>query len=148
MVSKRMYWSISTLVLLALLLAACGQAATPTPETIIETVEVLVTEEPEAAPRHVGRALETGRLGRLRADQLEFVETFIRCEGKLNRMERELGLSYPTLRSRLTEVITQMGFELGPEPAEISDKQRHRILDELASGEISSEQAMQQLQGS
>jgi len=91
---------------------------------------------------------ETGRIGRLRADQLQFVETFIRCEGKLNRMERELGLSYPTLRSRLTEVITQMGFELGPEPAEISDKQRHRILDELASGEISSEQAMQQLQGS
>ncbi|HLF81097.1 MAG TPA: DUF2089 domain-containing protein [Anaerolineales bacterium] len=91
---------------------------------------------------------ETGRIGRLRADQMQFVETFIRCEGKLNRMERELGLSYPTLRSRLTEVITQMGFELGPEPAEISDKQRHRILDELASGEISSEQAMQQLQGS
>jgi len=91
---------------------------------------------------------ETGRLGRLRADQLEFVETFIRCEGKLNRMERELGLSYPTLRSRLTEVVTQMGFELGPEPAEISDKQRHRILDELAQGEISSEQAMQLLQGS
>jgi len=91
---------------------------------------------------------ETGRMGRLRADQLEFVETFIRCEGKLNRMERELGLSYPTLRSRLTEVVTQMGFELGPEPAEISDKQRHRILDELAQGEISSEQAMQLLQGS
>ena len=91
---------------------------------------------------------ETGRLGRLRADQLEFVETFIRCEGKLNRMERELGLSYPTLRSRLTEVVTQMGFELGPEPAELSDKQRHRILDELAQGEISSEQAMQMLQGS
>ena len=91
---------------------------------------------------------ETGRMGRLQADQLEFVETFIRCEGKLNRMERELGLSYPTLRSRLTEVITQMGFELGPEPAELSDKQRHRILDELAQGEISSEQAMQLLQGS
>ena len=91
---------------------------------------------------------EIGRMGRLRADQLQFVETFIRCEGKLNRMERELELSYPTLRSRLTEVISQMGFELGPEPAEISDKQRHRILDELASGEISSEQAMQLLQGS
>ena len=91
---------------------------------------------------------ETGRMGQLRADQLQFVETFIRCEGKLNRMERELGLSYPTLRSRLMEVITQMGFELGPEPAELSDKQRHRILDELASGEISSEQAMQLLQGS
>jgi hypothetical protein len=91
---------------------------------------------------------ETGRLGRLNREQMEFVETFIRCEGKLNRMERELGLSYPTLRSRLSEVITQMGFELGPEPAELSDRQRHRILDELASGQISSEQAMQLLQGS
>lgn len=90
---------------------------------------------------------ETGRLGRLTGEQLEFVETFIRCEGKLNRVERELGLSYPTLRSRLTEVITQMGFEVGPESAELSDKQRHRILDDLASGEISSERAMQLLQG-
>lgn len=91
---------------------------------------------------------EIGRMGRLTSEQLEFVETFIRCEGKLNRMERELGLSYPTLRSRLSEVITRMGFEPGPEAAELSDKQRHRILDELARGEISSEQAMQLLQGS
>src|SRR3970040_1979298 len=77
---------------------------------------------------------ETGRMGRLRADQLEFVETFIRCEGKLNRMERELGLSYPTLRSRLTEVVTQMGFELGPEPAEPAGKPRPRLPAVLALG--------------
>src|SRR4030042_6841572 len=43
MVSKRMYLALSTVVLLALILAACAPAATPTPETIIETVEVLVT---------------------------------------------------------------------------------------------------------
>lgn len=90
---------------------------------------------------------EMGSLGRLSAEQLEFAETFIRCEGKLNRMERELGLSYPTLRSRLTEVIRSMGFTVGPEPAGVSDEERHRVLDELAAGRITSEEAMRLLQG-
>ena len=89
---------------------------------------------------------ETGRMGRLTPDQLSFAETFLRCEGKLNRMEGVLGLSYPTLRSRLTKVIQQMGFEVGPEQLELGDEQRHRILDELASGEISSEEAMELLE--
>lgn len=90
---------------------------------------------------------ETGSLGRLSPEQLEFAVTFIRCEGKLNRMERELGLSYPTLRSRLTDVIHSMGFAVGPEPAGVGDEERHRILDELAAGGISSEEAMRLLQG-
>ena len=90
---------------------------------------------------------ETGRMGQLTAEQLSFVETFLRCEGKLNRVEGVLGLSYPTLRSRLSQVIQAMGFEVGPEQADTSDEQRHQILDELASGQISSEQAMELLEG-
>lgn len=90
---------------------------------------------------------ETGRMGRLAPEQLAFVETFVRCEGKLIRMERELNLSYPTLRSRLTEVIEQMGFEVGPSEPELSEQERHQILDELAKGELSSEQAMRMLEG-
>ncbi|HLE03675.1 MAG TPA: DUF2089 domain-containing protein [Anaerolineales bacterium] len=90
---------------------------------------------------------ETGRMGQLTAEQLSFVETFLRCEGKLNRVEGVLGLSYPTLRSRLSQVIQAMGFEVGPEQTDTSDEQRHQILDELASGQISSEQAMELLQG-
>ena len=90
---------------------------------------------------------ETGRMGRLTAEQLSFVETFLRCEGKLNRMEGVLGLSYPTLRSRLSQVIQAMGFEVGAEQADMSNEQRHQILDELASGQISSEQAMEMLEG-
>ncbi len=89
---------------------------------------------------------EVGRLGRLTPEQLEFVETFIRCEGKMNRMEPELDLSYPTLRARLTDVIRTMGFPVGPELG-ISDEERHRILDELASGKLSSEEAMRLLEG-
>lgn len=90
---------------------------------------------------------EVGRLGRLSPEQLAFVETFIRCEGKLNRMERELGMSYPTLRARLTEIIRDLGFPLGAEAPAMGDEERHRILDDLAAGRITSEQAMRLLQG-
>jgi hypothetical protein len=89
---------------------------------------------------------DVGRLGRLTAEQVAFVETFVRCEGKLNRMEREVGLSYPTLRARLTEVIRQMGFPVGVEPAAAGDEELHRLLDDLASGRITSEEAMRSLE--
>jgi hypothetical protein len=89
---------------------------------------------------------DIGRLGRLTADQVAFVETFVRCEGKLNRMEREVGLSYPTLRARLTEVIRQMGFPVGAEPADSGDDDLHRLLDELTSGKITAEEAMRSLE--
>jgi hypothetical protein len=74
-----------------------------------------------------------------------FVETFVRCEGKLTRMEREVGLSYPTLRARLTEVIRQMGFAVGVEPAASGDDDLPRLLDDLASGRITADEAMRSL---
>ena len=90
---------------------------------------------------------DPGRLGRLTTEQLAFVDTFVRCEGKLNRMERELGLSYPTLRSRLADVIRQMGYPVGPESTSPSDVERTRVLDQLAAGEIDSTEAMRRLEG-
>ena len=86
---------------------------------------------------------------RLSPEQLVFAETFIRNEGKLNRMEKELGLSYPTLRSRLNDLIRAMGYEVGQEepPAAISDEERRQILDDLATGKVTSEEAVQRLQG-
>jgi len=89
---------------------------------------------------------EAGPLGRLTPEQVAFVETFVRCEGKLNRMEREVGFSYPTLRARLSEVIRQMGFSVGAD-VPMNDEERHRVLDDLASGKITSEQAMRTLEG-
>ncbi len=90
---------------------------------------------------------ELGRLARLSPEQVKYVETFIRCEGKFNRMERELGISYPTLRGRLTDIIRQLGFPVGPEPQLLSDEERHRILDDLTNGKISPEEAMKMLEG-
>lgn len=95
-----------------------------------------------------GRFVRDRPFAQLSAEQLDFVETFVRCEGKFTRMESELGLSYPTIRSRLHDVIRAMGYEPGKdEPEVVSDKERQRILDALEQGEIDYDEAMRILQG-
>lgn len=90
----------------------------------------------------------SGQFGNLTAEQLTFVFTFVRCEGKINRMEQELGLSYPTIRNRLHEVIRALGYEPGrDEPVEISQEKRNSILEDLSAGKISAEEATRLLRG-
>ncbi len=91
-----------------------------------------------------------GRLSQLNEGQLDFVETFIRCEGKLNRVQEELGISYPTVRGRLEDVIRTLGYEVEPpeeKATSVSTEERHAILRDLEAGRISSEDAMLLLQG-
>lgn len=84
----------------------------------------------------------------LSAEQLQFVETFVRCEGKFNRMENELGLSYPTLRTRLHEIIRVLGYEPGKEEAPVrNEAERRRVLEELHTGRLNFEEAMELLKG-
>ena len=90
-----------------------------------------------------------GGLGSLSEEQLAFVETFMRCEGKITRVQKALGISYPTVRSRLEEVILAMGYELdsdADEEEEVDDELRRQVLDDLASGRISSQEAIRLLQ--
>lgn len=89
-----------------------------------------------------------GPFAHLTAEQFDFVLTFIRCEGKLSRMEDEVGLSYPTLRLRLHEVIRALGYEPGKESApEISEDRRRRVLEDLDAGRLSADAAMRILRG-
>jgi hypothetical protein len=83
------------------------------------------------------------RLAQLSREQWDFVELFIRSEGKLNRVQEELGLSYPTVRNRLHEVIRAMGYEVGePDPDEIRTQS---LLDDLAAGKTSVAEALRLL---
>ncbi len=88
-----------------------------------------------------------GAFERLSPEQLSFTETFIRCEGKISRMEVEIGLSYPTIRNRLYEIIRALGYEPGgEEPVKVPDVERRNILDNLEQGRISYQEAMRMLQ--
>lgn len=93
---------------------------------------------------------EAGPFSQLSRDQLEFVLTFVRCEGKINRMEDEIGLSYPTIRNRLHEIIRALGYEpgAGELPLGLTELERQRILNDLDKGLISAEEAMQLLKES
>jgi hypothetical protein len=55
----------------------------------------------------------------LTAEQVQFVETFMKCKGKIKDVEGELGISYPTVVARLNEVVRAMGFEV--EEGDLSD---------------------------
>lgn len=86
----------------------------------------------------------SGRLGQLTPDQIEFVEIFLKREGKINKVGEELGVSYPTVRSRLREVIAALGFELDEETS-VNEEERRQLLEELAKGKLSSEEVYKRL---
>lgn len=86
---------------------------------------------------------ETGPIGRLGREQLAFVETFLRCRGKIKDVEAELGISYPTVVGKLNDVLVAMGFEAGEDPREA--ERRQSILDGLAAGKFTAAEAAEQL---
>src|ERR687893_454266 len=112
--------------------------------------------------RSCGTALEgefgVGRFGRLDRDQLSLLESFLRSRGNLKEMERELGISYPTVRARVDALLRALGLADGPgadaaepfdddaqavadaTPADTTNERR-AILERLARREISAEDA-------
>ena len=72
--------------------------------------------------RSCGTALEgefgVGRFGRLNKEQLALLESFLRARGNLKEMERELAISYPTVRGRVDALVRALGLADGTEPGE------------------------------
>jgi len=110
--------------------------------------------------RSCGTTLEgefsVGRFGRLTKEQLVLLESFLRSRGNLRDMERELGISYPTVRSRVEALIRALGFgprdgdeatdeaAVGPgstTPITDAAAARQQILERLARREIGAEDA-------
>jgi hypothetical protein len=108
--------------------------------------------------RSCGTTLEgefsVGRFGRLTKEQLALLESFLRSRGNLRDMERELGISYPTIRSRVEALVRALGF--GPrdgdeasaaeqaesgKPTTDAGTTRQQILERLAAREIGAEEA-------
>jgi hypothetical protein len=105
--------------------------------------------------RACGTTLEgdfsVGRFGRLSREQLALLESFLRSRGNLRDMERELGISYPTVRSRVDALVRALGFRETDGDATDADAEagaeaestlsRQDILERLARHEIGAEDA-------
>ena len=105
--------------------------------------------------RSCGTTLEgdfsVGRFGRLSRDQMTLLESFLRSRGNLRDMERELGISYPTVRSRVEALVRALGFgprgddddteEAAAAPPVPAAGSRQEILERLARHDIGAEEA-------
>jgi hypothetical protein len=100
----------------------------------------VVRLECESCGTRLEGSFSLGRFHALSADQLEFLETFVRNRGSFKDIERELGISYPTVRSRLDALIRALGFPSQAEP-DRENERRKEILRELAEGRIAADDA-------
>lgn len=93
--------------------------------------------------------LESNPFSKLNQEQMQFALNFVRFEGRMNRLEDELKMSYPTLRNRLLDIIRALGFEAGKDdlPGKPDEKERNRILADLENGVIDVAEAQRRLAG-
>jgi hypothetical protein len=89
-----------------------------------------------------------GRFARLTRDQMVVLESFLRSRGNLRDMERELGISYPTVRARVEALVRALGFGPRDEDPSTADAAatdtaagRREILERLARRELTAEAA-------
>ncbi|MEJ5170393.1 MAG: DUF2089 domain-containing protein [Fimbriimonadales bacterium] len=88
---------------------------------------------------------EIPRFARIDPETTRFLEIFLRCRGVLSCVEKELGVSYPTVRARLDALLEALGLQPvretrgGPSKEELERKRQ--ILDKLERGEITAEEA-------
>jgi hypothetical protein len=114
--------------------------------------------------RNCGTSLEgefsVGRFSRLSREQLSLLESFLRSRGNLRELERELGISYPTVRGRVDALLRALGIAVEepaerPEAATLGEdldkaqdsvaEARRRILQRIADGELAAEAGAQAL---
>ena len=92
------------------------------------------------------------KFDRLSREQLRFVDVFVKNRGVIRDVEKELEISYPTVRNRLDEVIQALGYDARGDAVEDTapapdPSARRAILDKLAAGQLTAEQAVAQLRG-
>jgi len=96
----------------------------------------------ESCGTSVEGRFEIPLLCRLPDELYRFLVVFVKNRGVIREVEKELGISYPTVRSRLDATLAALGFEA---PAALPDKEE--IIDRLEKGELTPEQAEKLLRG-
>src|SRR5208282_693895 len=85
---------------------------------------------------------ELPQLARLSSEDQVFITAFVRSHGSIKEMERVFGVSYPTIKSRLTRIADNLEFvETNPTPS------KTEILERLREGKIGAEDAIREMEG-
>jgi len=87
---------------------------------------------------------ELSKFDYLSEQQLYFIEIFLKSRGNIKDVEKELGISYPTVRAKLDEVITTLGYTVAKQKPSADKKE---VIDMLENGEITADEALNMLIG-
>ncbi len=104
-------------------------------EILVERVKLVRTDIAIDGP------FELPPLVQITAEDQVFVMAFIQASGSIKEMEKVFGISYPTVKNRLKRIADQLPFTETAPPQ--SDKSA--ILDQLAAGEISADEAIRKM---
>lgn len=91
-----------------------------------------------------------GLFSALTDEQLNFIRIFLAARGNLSETEKQLGVSYPTIRAKLDEInkalerVERETQASQPAPSD-KDAERRAVLERVASGELSAAEALQHL---
>jgi hypothetical protein len=86
-------------------------------------------------------SFELPQLARLAMDDQVFITAFVRSHGSIKEMERVFGVSYPTIKARLTRIADSLEFvETNPTPS------KAEILARLQQGQITAEDAIREME--
>jgi hypothetical protein len=84
------------------------------------------------------------KLAQLAAEDQVFITAFLRSHGSIKEMEKVFGVSYPTIKARLNRIAASLDFvDIDPPPVTRSD-----VIDRLARGELTPEEAIRELEDS
>lgn len=86
-------------------------------------------------------SFELPQLARLDMQDQVFITAFVRSHGSIKEMERIFGVSYPTIKSRLTRIADSLEFV---ETAPTSSKAE--ILERLRRGDITADDAIREME--
>jgi hypothetical protein len=70
-------------------------------------------------------------------EQLYFIERFLVNEGNIKLMEKDLGISYPTVKNKLRQITSKLGYQ--------TKRSQTDILKDLSNGKLTTEQALKEL---
>ncbi len=85
----------------------------------------------------ISGTFQLSKFNYLSIENLYFIEVFIKNRGNIKQIEKELGISYPTVKKNLDEVIVSLGYEVNDDEKE----RKEEVFKRLEKGEISALEA-------
>jgi hypothetical protein len=87
---------------------------------------------------HIKGNFELPELALLNPEEEKFLQVFLASRGSIKEVEKQMGISYPTVRAKLESLVSKLGLTLETE----EKKRRSEVIEKLERGEITAQDAI------